>query len=204
MNVAAVSEKIIKAPKTYTLDEYLAREERAVHKHKFYNGQIIRIPGSKFNHNEIAANVITALNIAVRPLPKKYRVITSDQKIYIKAENKAVYPDALIVCEKPQYWEDREDLVINPLLIVEVASRSTRKYDRGEKFMLYCALPSFKEYVLIEQESAHVEAWFRERETTWDILTEKVMQGKINLRSLGVEIPLEEIYRNIEFKISSK
>ncbi len=199
MTTFITDQKALKTPKMFTLGEYLAREEKAINKHEFYNGQIVRMPGGKFSHNEIASNMLNALRIAVKPLPKKYRVINSDQKIYIAAENKALYPDALVVCERPEFWEDREDLIVNPLLIVEVASKSTRMYDRGEKFMLYRSLPTFKEYVLIEQNLPSVEAWFKEKETTWDVLTETALNNAILLRSLGVSILLADIYENIEF-----
>jgi Uma2 family endonuclease len=189
-----------KKVKIYTLREYLAREERSLHKHEFHHGQIIRMPGAKFTHNEIATNITTALRLAVKPLPKRYRVLNSDQKIYIQSVDKALYPDALVICEQPEFWEDREDLIVNPLLIVEVASRSTGSYDRAEKFFLYELLPSFREYVIIEQGKPHVEAWFREDETTWKKAIETDLTKSIFFKSIGVSIALSDVYDNIEFK----
>jgi Uma2 family endonuclease len=188
-----------KLVKVYTLQEYLAREAQSSQKNEFYNGQIIPMPGSKFKHNEISANMISLVKWAIKPLPKKFRVSTSDQKIYVEAENIAVYPDVLVICEEPQYWNQREDLIINPLLIVEVLSRSTRKYDRGDKFMLYQLLPSFKEYVLIEQNKPSVESWYQQSDKTWNKLIVNGLDSTITLRSLGVTIALEDIYENIVF-----
>jgi Uma2 family endonuclease len=188
-----------KPVKVYTLQEYLAREAQSPQKNEFYNGQIIQMPGSKFKHNEISANMISLVKWAIKPLPQKFRVITSDQKIYIEAENIAVYPDVLVICEAPQYWNQREDLITNPLLIVEVLSRSTRKYDRGDKFMLYQLLPSFKEYVLIEQNKPCVESWFQQSDKTWNKLIVNGLESTIPLRTLGISIALEDIYENIVF-----
>ena len=185
--------------KVYTLQDYLARETQSPQKNEFYNGQILPMPGSKFKHNEISANMISLVKWAIKPLPQKFRVITSDQKIYIEAENIAVYPDVLVICEAPQYWNQREDLITNPLLIVEVLSRSTRKYDRGDKFMLYQLLPSFKEYVLIEQNKPSVESWFQQSDKTWNKLIVNGLENTIPLRTLGVSIALEDIYENIVF-----
>jgi Uma2 family endonuclease len=190
------SKPLLKEPKIYSLQDYLQREERALHKNEFYNGQIIRMPGGKLKHNAIASNALTALKNAIKTLDKKYWAINSDQKIYIEAVNIAVYPDALVISEKPEYYQTRKDLITNPLLIVEVASDSTRAYDRGAKFMHYRSLPSFKEYVLIEQNSNQVEVWFKERENTWTIKTETDITASILMQSIGISISLSDIYED--------
>ena len=97
-------------PKLYTLAEYLAREERSIHKHQFNNGQIIRMPGAKSNHNLIATNVTFAIKTMTRSQKNTFLVYNSDQKIYIENAHVAVYPDALVICEKPIFWNGREDI----------------------------------------------------------------------------------------------
>lgn len=185
--------------KTYTLEEYLAFEERSPNKHEFDNGKLIPMAKAKAKHNQIAANLTGALKYAVRPLPKKYIVYNSDQKVYIEVENRGVYPDALVVCEKPEFWKGDEELIVNPLLVVEVASRSTRAYDRNGKFLLYQKLPSFMEYILVEQNRPAVESWFRIEDDTWKKITEMSLEKSIALRSLGVSIDLAEIYEYVDF-----
>jgi Uma2 family endonuclease len=185
--------------KTFSLQAYLSKEEKSLHKNEFYNGQIIPMPGAKARHNEIATNITSAIKVAVRPLPKTFRVFNSDQKIYIESENVSVYPDAVVVCEAPEFWNHREDLIVNPLLVVEILSKSTFKYDRGDKFMLYQAIPSFKEYVIIEQNKPHVESWFKTSDANWNQLwTDDLTQG-IHLRTLDIFIPLMDIYEHIVF-----
>jgi Uma2 family endonuclease len=183
-------------PKTYTLSEYLLKEDRSVEKHEFYNGQIIPMAGAKFRHNQISGNIITAINMAVMSL-EKYWVLNSDQKIYIEPKNIVVYPDVVVVCETLQFWNHREDTIINPLLIVEILSKSTRKYDRSDKFMIYQTLPSFKEYILIESNEVHVESWFKTTDNTWNKWIANDLQTSIAFRALEVEIPLAAIYRRI-------
>ena len=185
--------------RTYSLEEYLAFEERSPHKHEFDNGKIIPMAKAKARHNQIAANLTGALKYAVRPLPKKYIVYNSDQKVYIEVENKGVYPDALVVCEKPEFWKGDEELIVNPLLVVEVASRSTRAYDRNGKFMLYQKLPSFMEYILVEQNRPSVESWFRIEADTWKKNIETSLEKSIVFRSLGVSVDLAEIYEYVDF-----
>ncbi len=190
---------MVLAEKRYTLDEYLAHEARSLHKHEFYNGKIVRRAGTKARHNQIAANITGALKYALRPLPRKFIVYNSDQKLYIESENVGVYPDALVVCEEPQFWKGREDLIVNPLLIVEVLSRSTASYDRSGKFLLYEQIPSFQEYVLIEQNYPRVESWFRTTEHSWDKTVQTDVNAAILLRSVNVPLSLSEVYEHIAF-----
>lgn len=190
---------MLTAEKTYTLDEYLARESRSQYKHEFYNGKIIRMAGAKARHNQIAANLTGALKYALRPLPRKFIVYNSDQKVYIESENVGVYPDALVVCEEPQFWKGREDLIVNPLLVVEVLSRSTASFDKSGKFLLYEQLPTFLEYVLVEQNYPRVESWFRTSEHSWDKTVQADVADDIQLRSVGVSISLSEIYEHVAF-----
>jgi Uma2 family endonuclease len=193
--------KAIRKPKVYTFEEYLRREEKSVEKHEFYNGKIIKMPGGTDINSEIATNVTTSIKIAVRPLPKKFRVYNSDLKIRIESLNAGVYPDALVICEEPQYWENRRDVIINPLLIVEVLSPSTHTYDRLGKFDLYKEIPGFQEYVLIHSDKYAVETRFREEPDLWRIRTETILNASVPLRSLGVTITMTDIYENIVFSV---
>lgn len=190
--------KIVRKPKSYTLAEYLDKEEMAVNKHQFFNGKIQQVAGAKAKHNQIALQVASALLVSVKKLSQKYKVYNSDQKIYIASENIALYPDALVISEKPEFYEGREDLITNPLLIVEVLSKSTQGYDRGEKFMLYQRCPSFREYILIEQESLQVESWCRIKENTWERTFETDRSKSLAVRSIGVELSLEDVYADVE------
>lgn len=188
-----------KVKKTYTLDEYLRREEKSVDKHEFYNGQIVKMPNAKFYHNLTSGNVCAAIKIAVKLLSKKYLVLGDGQKIYIEPENISVYPDGLVVSEAPIFYKDQEYLLTNPLLVVEVLSRSTQAYDKQGKFDLYTNLPSFHEYVMVDPKRYFVETRFREEEDLWRIKTEKDPTKSVLLRSMGISISLEDIYENVVF-----
>lgn len=187
-----------KVEKFYTLQEYLRKEEEALSKSEFYNGKIIPMAGAKSKHNLIAGNILSALKIKVKALATKYITLNSDQKIFIPNKEVAVYPDALVISEKPEYFNGRKDLITNPLLIVEVLSKSTRGYDMGEKFIHYRTIPSFKEYVLIEQDETKVEVWYRLKENTWEIQAFIGEDAEIQLRSIGVTVSMPDIYEDIE------
>ena len=199
MGVIVKTMKPFREPKVHTFEEYLRREEKSVEKHEFYNGKIIKMPGGTAKHSEIAANIITSLKTVIRPLPRNFRVYTSDLKIRIESVDTGVYPDALVVCQEPIYWQNRHDVIINPLLIVEVLSPSTKNYDRLGKFELYKQLPSFQEYVLVNADKYAVETRFQEEPDLWRSRYTFDVNEKIVLNSLGVAISMADIYDNIAF-----
>ena len=103
----------------------------------------------------------------------------------------------MTVTETPQYFDKNEVLLINPVVIVEVLSKSTKKYDRNGKFDEYKTLDSFREYVLIDQKKCHVQTRFREEPNLWRETDYDNIKGSVFLRSLNCSILLEDIYDNI-------
>ncbi len=186
-----------KEDKRYTLEAYLRREARSVHKHEFIDGKIIKMAYAKGPHNIIAANMIGQLTNAFEQLHKNLIVFTSDQKIFFPTLNEGVYADALAVADKPEYWDAEELLLTNPLLVVEVLSRSTSRYDRSGKFDKYKTLESFKEYVLIRQDAYYAETWYREKPGLWHETIVTDLNAKLPLQSVGVSLSMERIYRNV-------
>jgi Uma2 family endonuclease len=192
--------KPIREPKLYTLGEYLIREEKSQERHDYFDGEIKRIPMARGPHNEICMNIAWALKDAFKAQKKTYRLFNANQNIYLPKLNYGLYPDAVVVCEEPEYHDANQLLLLNPLLIVEVLSRSTGKYDRGDKFREYTTAPSFKEYILIEQDFCHVESRFREERNLWRDTIVENMAASIELKSIGCSIALSDIYEHIVFK----
>ena len=190
-----------KEPRLYTLMEYLRREEDSKELHEYYNGIITKLPMARVPHNLITANMTTELTMAAkaaRVTNKKYSVMTGQQLVYLPKLNFALYPDVLVVSETPECFDKNEVLLINPLLIAEVLSKSTKKYDRTEKFDEYRTLDSFREYVLIDQKRCHIEIRYRETPDTWRYTEVTDMQGSIFLKSLNCSILVADIYDNIK------
>lgn len=185
--------------KTYSIAEYLAMDENSVEKHEFYNGKIIKISGGTYNHNLIATNIITALNLMLEEKQREYAVLGSDMKVYSPRIMSFVYPDAVVVCEKPLFYEDRKDIITNPLLIVEVLSPSTKDYDRKGKFFDYKQIPSFKEYLLVEQNIAFATASYKIADRTWQDAEADGIAASIHLKSIDCTISLSKIYKGIKF-----
>jgi Uma2 family endonuclease len=196
-----VSPRLIlyKPTRKYTLEEYLRKEANSTHKHEFINGEIIKMPNARYNHNLIAMNIAIDLSYQTENSDKNYQILGSDQKIYFPSLDEGVYADALAVCEKPLFWDNDDLLLINPILVVEVLSKSTQKYDRTGKFDKYKTLESFKEYVMIRQNECYAEVWYRERPGLWHETIVTDIEGKLPLQSLGVEISMKRIYKNVSF-----
>lgn len=184
--------------KTYTLAEYLRKEAKSADKHEFINGNIIKMPYAKGPHNIIASNMTVALGIAFEKENKNYILFNSDQKIYFPSLDVGVYADTLAVCEKPIYWDDEELLLINPILVVEVLSKSTQKYDRTGKFDKYKTLESIREYVLIRQDQCYAEVWYKEKPGLWKETIVDDISSVLPLQSVGIELSLLRIYKNVK------
>jgi Uma2 family endonuclease len=196
----AITQKlVIPKAKSYSLGEYLVREERSKEKHEFYNGKIIKMPNAKYNHNLIAMNIAFAMSQAFLKNEKNYIVLGEGQKIFIEAENIAIYPDALVIFEKPVFFENRQDLLLNPLLVVEVFSRLTSLYDRTAKFELYQLIASFKEYVLVNPKKIAIETRYQEGANLWRTTPYNMDNQSIVLNSLGIELSMDAIYKNVLF-----
>ena len=188
----------------YSLEQYLEKEAKSIDKHEFINGQIIKMPYAKGPHNIISANMMAQLINNTEGLEKNYTVFTSDQKVYFPSIDAGVYADALAVCEEPLYWDDNQLLLINPIVVVEVLSKSTQKYDRTGKFDKYKTLESFKEYVMIRQDECYAEIWYRESPGRWQETIVTDIKGELPLQSVGISISMERIYRNVALNVVSK
>lgn len=195
--MGVLSENVSRA---FTVTEYLIMEENAFEKHEYYNGKITTMPGGKFNHNLIASNIITALNNVLDERDANFSVLNSDMKIFIPHTVTFVYPDAVVVCEKPEFHESRADIILNPLLIAEVLSPSTENFDRTTKFFYYKQIPSFKEYLLVEQNKPFLTASYKIAERTWQDSEADGLDSFIYLKSIDCTLDLKKIYKGVRFE----
>jgi Uma2 family endonuclease len=150
-----------------SIEEYLAFEQTAANKHEFYQGEIFAMAGNKLNHNKIAKNIFGQLYLKLQG--KSCQPYGSDLRIHIPENTFFTYPDISIICGEPETKDNDEINVLNPSIIIEVLSPTTKNYDRGEKFMLYRAIKSLKEYVLVDAESILVEAFRLNEKRHWEL-----------------------------------
>ncbi len=189
-----------KEPRRYTLAEFLRRAEKSEELLEYYDGIITKLPMARGPHNIIIMNTGAAIKFAIKSTGKKHLVLGGQQKVYLPTLNFGVFPDVLVVTDKPLYWDDNQVLLINPILIIEVLSKGTKKYDRNGKFTEYKTLESFQEYLLIDQNKCYVESHFREEPNVWKGTDYKDINASIYLKSIDCTISIADIYENIELK----
>ena len=187
------------AKKYFTVQEYLELEDAAEYKSEYYKGEIFAMAGGSINHNQIIMNVGTPLNQAH---PRhKCRSFATDLKLWIEEIDFFPYPDLMIICDKPQFYPGRTDIILNPLIIFEVLSRSTEAYDRGKKFQFYRSIPSFQEYILIDQYSVHIDQFYIDSTGKWSLRDYNDIKDGLKFSKIDFEIPLEKVYELVDFEL---
>ena len=181
----------------FTAAEYLSRDRNSSVKHEFAFGEIYAMVGASARHVEIVGNLVRELGNQLRQRP--CRVYSTDLRLCVDASHRYTYPDLAVVCHEPRFLDDKLDTLLNPDLIVEVLSESTRNYDRGDKFQQYRGIPSFREYLLVDQAKTHVERYSKQSDGTWSLWETDSLDDVIRLESIGVALPVSEIYLKIDF-----
>ena len=185
---------MIALPNYFSSDEYLQWEEQQDEKHEYVDGQIYAMAGASENHVIITDNFSAILVTQLRG--SQCRSFSSDMKVYILEKNIYYYPDLLITCDE----RDRlnKQYKSYPCLIIEVLSESTEAKDRGAKFANYQTLESLQEYVLVSQWEKRVEVFRRTDRQFW-LLQTLTGEDSIELQSINLSIPVQEIYDGVEF-----
>ena len=184
--------------KIYTPEEYLKFEVNSEERHEFINGEVTCVAGGTPNHNQIALNLGGTLNFELKR--QSYRVYVTDQRLWIPEKRIYTYPDVMVIQGELQLQEGRKDTIINPLIIIEVLSKSTRSYDKDEKFSAYRTIPTFQEYILIDQYTMQIEQYFKTGKNSWNFSEYYDANETLSLNSISFEITLEDIYDRVEFE----
>jgi Uma2 family endonuclease len=182
----------------YTPEEYLELEVKSLERNEYINGEIIPMVGGMPNHNLIIGNFYAALNFSLRKQP--YFVFITDQRLWIPKSRIYTYPDVMIVQGELQLQSGRKDTIINPFIIIEVLSKSTQEYDRGDKFKAYRTIPSFQEYILIDQYSFHVEQFSKNDNNQWLFSEKDGQESSLQLSKINFEISLLDLYDKVNFE----
>ncbi len=187
----------IQDDRIYTLDEYLYFEVNSQERHEYREGKIILMSGGTPNHNRIVLNIASVLNFSLKRQP--YEVFATDQRLWIPDVRIYTYPDVMVTGGELELQQGRKDTVTNPLLIIEVLSPSTSSYDQNDKFSAYRTIPSFQEYVLIEQDRVYLQHYYKTEPKKWLFMEYGEEDRELNLCSLPFQISLEDIYDKVIF-----
>ena len=192
-----MTEAILEKPKIYTINEYLDLEINSNERHEYIKGEIFKMTGGTPNHNKIALNLASALNFAFKQ--KSFQVFFADQRVWIPNYQIYTYPDIMIIKDNLKFQEGRKDTLLNPYIIIEVLSKSTRSYDKDEKFGAYRSIESFCEYLLIDQYKLQVEQYSKTDNNQWLFREYNKEQDTIKFEKINFEIPLIDIYDKVDF-----
>jgi Uma2 family endonuclease len=183
----------------YSPQEYLELEVNSEIRHEYINGLIIPMTGGTPNHNQLALNFSGTLNYLLKRQP--YQVFVTDQRLWIPSRKIHTYPDIMVVKNPLEYEEGRTDTLVNPVMIAEVLSKSTKGYDRDEKFAAYRTITTLQEYILIDQYTMHIEQYCKTNNNQW--IFSEFTDGNVNLNlaSISCQMILSDIYDKVDFNI---
>lgn len=105
------------------------------------------------------------------------------------------YPDISFFCGGlGNYLHKGDDNFVGPVIIIEILSPSTKRYDREQNFELYKEIPSLKESLLVESESIYVEAFCKDEQGVWQAEVNNQLEQLLSLTSIGLSVSLQDIY----------
>jgi Uma2 family endonuclease len=186
-----------------SFEAYYEAEQKAETRSEWIDGVVRPIgdpygsemAGASENHITVVAN----LGEFRTPLKRmgSCRLLGNDTQIPIQAHDLYTYPDGVVACP-PRFAARPRGALLNPKTIFEVLSSSTEAYDRGDKFRYYRSLDTFEEYVLVSTRGPRVEVFFRDRD--WGVQTYEGLDAVARLESVGLDLPLRELYADVEFE----
>lgn len=184
---------VLQAKPVISREDYLLREAQSDGKHEFFQGQIYAMAGGTFRHAQVAGNLYAGLRQALLGGP--CQPMNSDMRVHTPS-GLDTYPDVSVYCGQPELT-DKDTTLLNPSVIIEVLSPSTRDYDRGGKFSHYRSLPGLRDYLLVDPDAVLVEHFHWIRESEWLFHVYTGLSEVIKLESIKVELSLTEIYQQI-------
>jgi Uma2 family endonuclease len=182
-------------------EEYLVFERRSVTKHEYYNGRVYAMTGAKEAHNLIAGNILASLHGQLRRKP--CRVYPSDMRVKVIKTGLNTYPDIVVVCGQPEFTDEITDTITNPVVIIEILSPSTERYDRGLKFQNYRTIDTLRDYLLVAQDHSHIEHFSRQDNGLWVFQEAIEVTSSIQIQSIESSLHLQDVYEKMDFEQST-
>lgn len=177
----------------FTVEEYLEMDRASDQKHEYYQGEIFAMSGAGLKHNIIFRNLYGKLANALEGKPCE--PYGSNMRVHIPDNTLFTYSDFSIFCRDLMEDGEENDIFIQPTVLIEILSPSTRNYDRGTKFKLYRDIPTLKAYVLVDSEAISVEIFRLNESRYWQLEEYKKMDEIIQIHTIDFQLNLEELYR---------
>ena len=177
-----------------TEQDYLALERAAEYKSEFVDGEMYAMSGSSYRHSDLAGAINAEFRLQLKG--RKCRVFNSDVRVRSAMGSSYFYPDLSIVCSNIQSYENSNDILTNPIVIVEVLSPSTSDYDHGKKFAHYREIPTLQDYLLVHTEDILIEQFTRQPNGNWLLSEHRGMDDELDIASVNCRLTLRSIYED--------
>ncbi len=179
----------------YTEADYFEFERTSFGRWEYVSGEIRELKSGTATHGAIATNLICSLGNTLTP--QGIRVYLFNMMVHT-GDGVNTFPDVAVVSGAREYYSDRDTVIQNPELLIEVLSPSSESYDRGGKFDHYKTIASLQDYLLVDQHQARLELCSR-RDETWKSQSVTGRESSIYLPSVSVDLALSDVYATIEF-----
>lgn len=194
-----------------TEEEYLKFERAAPERHVFIDGELFSMAGESFEHGEIGVNIVQSLTNQLDDSPCRVRMgntkvrsgpLPNSAK---KPSGFYSYPDVFVVCGEPKFLDEYQDVILNPIVIVEILSESTEAFDRGEKFERYKRYnPTLMDYVLIHQDRPQIDHYHRQKDGSWKYTIHEGLRAIVKIETIKCRLKAADVYKRIQFAAESK
>ncbi|MGB7207575.1 MAG: Uma2 family endonuclease [Pyrinomonadaceae bacterium] len=184
----------------YSPEEYLEFERAAEVRHEYLDGEVFEMAGESLAHSQICANILGEVRQALKGT--KCQPLSPNMKVRAETRGLFAYPDLSIVCGEPEFHDTKNDVLLNPKVIIEVLSPSTQRYDQTKKFFRYRKeIPTLTDYILIYQDMAFIEHHEKLSDGKWAFNVVEGLNEIFPLTSIGCKISMSEIYDRVKLPI---
>ncbi|MEP7340641.1 MAG: Uma2 family endonuclease [Acidobacteriota bacterium] len=180
-----------------SLEEYLELDKNSEERYEYFDGEVFAMSGASLKHNQVISNLTGELRNHLKD--RDCQILPADMRLKVPAAFPYRYPDLVVVCGEPIIEELQGlELLVNPLVIIEVLSPSTEAYDHGRKFSAYQSIESFREYLLVAQDRPHVVQYVRQSDDKWLRSEVGGLEGEMTLETIKCTLSLGDIYRRVK------
>ena len=186
-------------PSTAPVKNIQPTDARAVLKSEMIEGKTYPRPASNRWHNVIATNFVIAIGGRIQR--GNHELYSNDMRVKF-GENSVCFPAVVVVTGEPEFSDQNSELLVNPTVLIEIFSASTRATDRTEKLEGFLAIPKLKECLLVNEQEMRIEHWSRQNPKQWIYRIYNERDDAISLESIGCKMSLSEAYSQVKFRES--
>ncbi len=173
--------------------EYLEMERASDTKHEYFDGQVYAMSGASLKHNKVVVNLTSILHSFLDG--KDCTVLAENMRVSSPSHDSYMYPDVLIYCNKEELEDDQFDTLLNPSVIFEILSPSTRSIDKGRKLFYYEEIPSLQEYFMVDTDKRLIHVVRKESNGSWNFENISESNPSVLIKTINYQLLLSDIYK---------